>query len=596
MSGPLSIQDLVTVWESTYDSSYVEPLERLGEGKGLEAYTQSFAQLARVSEAIDTTTQSMYLLPSSGQSDDPAAGESRATVTLTVERTKRIDYPIVLKSGDVWFYEQTSDWGEAPGDPAQVVLTGRRYTPDSDFVFLPGASTPSVSAIAVAEQAGYGYNNPMPGSISVIGQPGTGFNNSGASVVVGTNEDYLVCAPIADMIVPDHVGQYLVFTAGANLGAIRRIGGYSPSGVILDRLEYFEGTLSGSGFTTNEVVYQESSGAFGRAIGGTATKLVIVVTSGTFDLYGTAIMGTVTSNSFSATKIIISPTLTAENGTASWHVLDWQTDLGFTATNAASPSGGKIGVLDELGKERGIYRNAGETDTSYRKRVANLPDVVSPGAITRAANRAVTPYGLNACLREVGSAKYPGWFYDAVSDAYSGWYDMDCQVVGGMGIPPFRPGQRVAQINPTTGAIVYGTPVFDFALMGTYTWIFRGIANRTGDFLPGVLIYDPDGTDWFVPGSVQGALDPANTFRVYLDLLESRAFFFLAVPFLPLGEFGFGWDDALVCAYDASPMSNFFDGYPYGTAGIYSTVWKQIEAVRAGGVGWDMLKDDLGCV
>jgi len=59
--GPLKIEQLIELWKSTVDPSYAESLITAGEGEGFEVYTQAFAMLARVSEAIERTRQSLFI-------------------------------------------------------------------------------------------------------------------------------------------------------------------------------------------------------------------------------------------------------------------------------------------------------------------------------------------------------------------------------------------------------------------------------------------------------------------------------------------------------------------------------------------------------
>ena len=56
----------------------------LADPDSAAAIEQACEQLALVSAANDETTQALYLLPWSGQSDEPSSGASRSTVTLTV--------------------------------------------------------------------------------------------------------------------------------------------------------------------------------------------------------------------------------------------------------------------------------------------------------------------------------------------------------------------------------------------------------------------------------------------------------------------------------------------------------------------------------
>lgn len=235
MPGPLTYDDLLALWQGATDASYSTPLVQAGEGKGFEVYAQGFAQLALVSAAIDQATQAAYVLPWSGQSDAPASGEAKATVTLSLTRTKAFDKVLVLGAGLVFFQEQQTDWSLPVGE---VVLTGRRYTLVEDLVFLPGESGP-LTGLAVAEFAGFGYNYPRPASITHVDQPGVGRSNTFASVAVSNlsmgavqpppNEQVLLAARnVPDMFAPDHVGQYVMLTAGQNAGLAARMVGYVP--------------------------------------------------------------------------------------------------------------------------------------------------------------------------------------------------------------------------------------------------------------------------------------------------------------------------------------------------------------------------------
>jgi len=55
---------------------------------------------------------------------------------------------------------------------------------------------------------------------------------------------------------------------------------------------------------------------------------------------------------------------------------------------------GRAACLDAVGDERGISRQPGEDDDSYRLRLRQLPDTVSPGAVIRLCNHILGPLGL----------------------------------------------------------------------------------------------------------------------------------------------------------------------------------------------------------
>lgn len=426
--GPLTRDDLLEIWKSVVDPSYSDPFILKGDGHGLEIIGQAHAQHARVSEAIDTSTQAMFILPGSGQSNEPASGARKATVTLTLARTKRLELPMTIGAGTVFIGEETTDWGDT--EP-RVVRTGRRYTLLQDFTFGPGEAGP-FNLPAVAELPGYGFNNPLPGTIKYVSQPGNAHNNTGATlftdiVVAGATDDLLLGATDPDVPVLEHIGQYLMFESGLNTGKIRRVIAYQspdpvgppPSGgtAVIQPVAVLRTSAIVGTFIDNEPLVTSSPSTFGifqRAAqpGPGVFKVVVVRTFGTF-VPAMTVTGLTSGATFTIGVVDQSPDLVPEpGGTAGWRMLDWVIDWGLTSTNVAKPGGGKLAVLDGLGAERAIYRSSDEDDEHYRARVALVADTTSPLAVLRAANRVLAPFGLSACLREVGTAKMPGFYFD----------------------------------------------------------------------------------------------------------------------------------------------------------------------------------------
>src|SRR5216684_6056203 len=148
--GPLSIDQITAIWAKAVDKSYSEPFIAAGDGGGFEAYRQGFAQYARVSEAIDVTTQSNYILPWSGQTNPPASGASNSTCTFMFNRSKYANIPLRIASNVVMFEELVNDWGLNGPVPT---LTGRQYALQNDVVFAPGDLGPH-SSLGSAENPG----------------------------------------------------------------------------------------------------------------------------------------------------------------------------------------------------------------------------------------------------------------------------------------------------------------------------------------------------------------------------------------------------------------------------------------------------------
>lgn len=400
-SGPLTRDDIKALWRDVTDESYSRPLETSPDG-GIEVIDQAIEQIVRESEAVDTSTQSLFIFPWSGQTDEPASGGRKATVILKASRTSA-ERPVVFEAG-LTILHATTDYGENGG---QEVTTGRRYFVATRTVMMPGNVGP-FDVPAIAENVGTGYNLPQPGTIRKILQVGTDLSNTGAMVLSGNRLQLAVGA--GDVLAPAHILSYIQFTDGANAGQTRRILGYmpgSPTVIQLDDEWVLRGVLTGT-WQVGESVTQSSSGATARVVAGDTGHLVLEAGTGTFTT-GTAIVGALSGASFTANSINVIGQLTL--GSAAWRILDWS-DLGVSITNVDFPSGGRLPMLDEIGDERGIPRASDEPDSSYQIRVGTPADVVTPNAIRRAANHVLAPYGLACTFRQVGSPMLRGLYYD----------------------------------------------------------------------------------------------------------------------------------------------------------------------------------------
>lgn len=424
-SGALTQEELLQIWSTVAvdERTYAAPLLSLGEGFGLEFHTQVLAQLARVSFAVNTCTQACFILTHSLQSGVPASGESYATVTVSVSRTN-IQAPVTLVPKHVWFYEVQND---SDTDGPIPVTTGRRYTPIAVTTLAPGEAGP-VSVLCVAERPGYGYNNPLPGTISSTPTPGYFLQNTGASLAVtDTSQLTLTLAINPDVLTPSQIGEYVVFTSGANLGKIARITSYAAPNVGVDggavtlAIEYSAQSSTFSGTLTpgqNALLYAPDGVT---VLGGATIVSGRLGSDGTYRVtyivnYGVhaPVLGYV--GTMRVTLATYTPAWSAA-ASVGWRVFQWEFDHGISVSNNASPVGGAAGALDLLGSERLVYRAPNEGDASYRARVAQVADVVSPNAILRGANGILHPYGVDATLREVGSAQLPGLYYDAGSSS-----------------------------------------------------------------------------------------------------------------------------------------------------------------------------------
>jgi hypothetical protein len=655
--GPLTIQDIINVWQSAVDPSYGTAFITAGEGAGFEAYTQAFAQYARASTAIDVSTQACYTLPWSGQSNPSAQGGQLAQVQLTFTRTGYLNQVLRLGAGLVFFAEQTNDWGQYE---ATVVQTGRRYVLQQDLVFLPGDSGP-FTVTAYAEMVGYGFNNPMPNTITVIQQPGTQFYNDLATVAVVTPPSVpppklsvsLITINEPDTIIPQHVGQYMTFTAGANNGLIARIVGFLPpvppligSTAILEDFIAFEQFSTSSGtFTANEQVTIKN----GSFVVGTGTFVVMrPILPGVHQKYGIVLTGGFSSNvvvgrtitgvqsGAVATIDLIydNPPFVAEapsgsplTGGASWRVMDWVLDWGLTITNAASPSGGLLGMLDGIGADKNLPRLQGETDAAYARRIATIADVVTPNAIKRTLYRVLG--AIPWCFREVGTAvgqagaagaSLPGFFYDRTKDENGDFYDNDVLIFNGImsggtfsgnltpphSLPFQEPVEYVDQYGNVKatgffGRLDAGNTILTMIRISGQGSIVNPVVWQSNDMVRGLTTGAV-----FSVGSYTSTLaySTSSRWHFYLDYTDFRAMFLIGVPRLDLGEFGFffgvlphGSPNDPNAFFDGSPgIHNFYDGYPYLNSPFYLNIYNAINRIKAGGVSFYLYQEDGTCV
>lgn len=529
MSGPLTRDDFLALWKSSVDPTYSEPLVEAGEGNGFEAYTQVFEQFARVSRAIDTSMQALFIKPWSGQTDLPAQGARKARVTLTFSRTLAFDRLVVLDVGTL-VSEVASDWGDEGPTPVE---TGRRYVLVEPLVFMPGEAGP-LTVVAEAERPGWGYNNPLLGTLKLVVQKGQGSNDLaaitrfdaplGASPPISSFE--IVCEDQPPTFLPANVGCY-VRTVPSRSGRILSFRNPNPptdGGAVKVALDYaIVATVFNGAFRVGEIADLLS----GLDVIGTVKLLAFRVdVDGRARIAFQLLDGTATGMDglisrdpgINATfdQTMAEPTFLPA-GSVTWTILDWVSDFGVVVTNVASPLGGILGYLDELGAERAIYRAPGESDDLYRERIFQARDVVTPMAVQRAANRVLLPLATTACLREVGSARLPGAYFDL--DAFD--YDFDVR--------------------------------------------------------------------------------PEDRFKLMLDFAEMRGFFLVGVPCTNIEDFGLFFDGStsdlfpLTNAFDLTGPVGFFDGYPVGSAALYRSIWQAINTIKAGGVGFDLYVEDIGC-
>jgi hypothetical protein len=638
--GPLAQSDLLGIWKSTSDDSYTEPFINAGDGQGLEAWNQAFAQLARVSQAVDAAMSSLYILPWSGQTNAPASGPVLATVSLSISRTGLLNWPLVLAAG-LFVDEVAPDWSTTGTQP---ITTGIRFALSTTVVFEPGDSGP-ISVLATAERPGFGYNNVQPGNLNVLEQDGAGYYNQSAATQntlptlpisqssLGTAQLILWDEP--HVLLPEHIGQYIVFTGGLNAGTIARVVSYrAPSStgsdggaVSLEMLVSIHASTFTGTFAVGELVKVGSSPTgYGKMVQqetvGAIVKMSFVLQCGS--VAAGAVLTGISSGATATIDIVYSNASTIANtspslppSTESWRVLGWTRDWGISVTNALQPSGGAAGVLDMLGAERNLPRATLESDTSYRYRVATPGDTVSPNAMKRQLNRSLTnsTLGLAWCFREIGTALFPGFFYGDGQSA-GDFYDYDAVLFAGASPTGFFPNEPVTQT--VNGVVSSGKALIQTAAAATIlvpgqagttgipgATTFLGVAGlRLGyGFVAGVPVIGTHSGASTTPTAVSGGLgfqytgnvttgpQLSNAWRLFVDYERMRGYFVVQVQRSGYGDFGFAWGSGapgvggLIGFWDTGPgWNDFYDGFPRLVSSTYLSAFHALDGIRVAGV------------
>lgn len=496
-NGPLTAADIQAIWEGATDPGYSEPLEMAGEGNGFEAWTQMFQQFARVSEAIDISTQAMYILPGSGQSNPPASRAEFAVVELSISRGEAyVQWALTFVEGQILVGEVTQDWGPTPGAEGVPVQTGREYVLLETLTLPPGDMGP-YTVLAQAQTPGYGYNNPLPATITLIDQPGNAYTNLEAFVTAVTFPSpastngapyraILTAQNIPDMFLPNQLGQYVAITAGENLGKIARIAGYvaanpaidQGSGVLLAYEQAVECTTFAGTFQAGEALLFKNGATLigtgkliGVKTGGAGIRIVYELQTGDPPSPAQTVTG-VTSTATATVSLLMQPQVyTSTGNTEGWRILDWALDLNVSVTNEFSPVGGLSPMLDELGSERAIPAGAGENSNTYRRRVAQVADTVAPNAIRRTTAKALGQ--LPWCFREVGNPTYlPGLYFDKDPKLVNGvstadYYDTNCLLMTGNFLT-----QLAGTFSPTGGSATVGTTSSQVGFVAPGQWVY----------------------------------------------------------------------------------------------------------------------------
>ena len=330
MSFPASTKAaLLEIWRRIFPRDYTIPIEIQANGQGFDVPSQQAAQLARTSDAVNTTAGAYYIASHSSQTAPPGAAAVRAVATLRIHRAPPAGVDLTLAQGTEFVAVLRS-----PNDGRDV--DQEHYRLVQDYLFPAGVLYVDVTVEDV--RVGYQGNTRL-GTINRFALRGTATVQ--AAVLAGNQ---LSDNGSADRLTEAMIGQFVRFISGPNAGTNPR-----------------------------------------RILSVTASLAVSVAL-------------------LDGDPLIV--------GSAPNTEVEEFADVGLTVEQLTAATGGKHGWLDASGADRRVYRALNESDASYRLRIQNLPDVVSPAAIRRTAARILTPLGLAFEIHETRSPGLLGFIWD----------------------------------------------------------------------------------------------------------------------------------------------------------------------------------------
>jgi len=273
MSEARTKAELLEIWRRDMDPGYTIPLEQEAEGRGLDVISGLAAMLERASQAVQVSTQALYLKPHSTQLDPPASGGVKATGSIDIS----LDAPA---NGDLLFVAREATDGSATFDSprAFVVL----QSPDGDDVegprfdtlgaagvitFIPAGTTGPLTLQLRAERDGF-QGNVKAGTRLEFERRGRATATVDTVAVFGQLATLSLDAS-GNRFGVNAVGQYVRFLDGANAGKPPQLITARASDLSVSLLHTSEILLPQSGGTV-EILDASDLGVFGVTTTGTA--------------------------------------------------------------------------------------------------------------------------------------------------------------------------------------------------------------------------------------------------------------------------------------------------------------------------------------
>lgn len=205
MSQAVTPEELVELWRLIMDPEYTGPIEDHDDGRGLDVIQAMAAILSRSSDAVQVSSQALYLKPHSTQLDPPASGGVQATGTMAITRTILTGGDLQLREGDEVVLAQVS--------PDGVTVLGPTYELAADVLIPSGTEGPTSVAIR-AVRNGFQGNHPEGRAMAFVlrGRATVPVSNTVSPTELRDTVN------LNDRFIGTQAGQFLRFTTGPNAG------------------------------------------------------------------------------------------------------------------------------------------------------------------------------------------------------------------------------------------------------------------------------------------------------------------------------------------------------------------------------------------
>jgi hypothetical protein len=616
---PLTREQILDQLRRVTDEGYHAPFfddpgGAIAQFRGLARANAVVAEVASRS-----ATRQFFVAPPGFESAGPSV---RASASITVQRTRDLDQPMIASAGSLSFagpngrvYRSTADviWYPAP-DPERE----RVVDVVCDFVGEPGNLDP------FADDDG-NLTDPKTGApqLSVLDLQALSQERAGirARLTVGPLAQ-LVTNGVAPTWAPSDVGLYLEITAAgtaANVGRVLRIVSWSAAtepgaeGYYARTIELDDGlqlALTSAALLDDGGVFTDYTAAAQAGVASTVPLLPAVPVVGDAFLYGG-------DAPFAALEVAVTTRLYGVL-TLAWEWWDgavWQPAADLVDGTDGYQVEGVSRVEHTIDPAWATLTIGTRTAYWLRARVSAFTSIAAQPLAGRLVT--LTPDPLLADPLDANGDGQIGWAIRDYRDLGLEILDMPAPSGGRDDDLGLKLAERQIRRRPLESLEVLRRRAGRFPDVITpeaITWEINrileplGLAGEVCDLGSGFIGLFCDVPTTFAPAIVgafdlyaPGDLFPVDETMLVLNEFESRWHFFVKVPVSGLGEFGAAWDEGppsfyadsfggfLGCAWDFA----FCDGYPAVAAAAFKAVWERVSEAKAGGIAFTMIEGDV---